>query len=160
MVQDGYHLVVHCFQVGVGIGTLFFIPVGQQFILPGDDVFCSDLTDDAFSKGRNQFVLNNIGLGLPGAFFQPGPAIPFVQLAECSECHIHVCGILLKEYPFPFLGIFLGLKTPLALLPPFSFPIVVPCQRIPLSALFILVYRHCPSLLSMPDTASPENNPD
>ena len=41
------------------------------------------------------FPLNDIGLGLPGALFQSGSAIPFVKLAEGGEGHIHVRGVLL-----------------------------------------------------------------
>ena len=71
------------------------ISVSQKFILPGDYVLRSDLTDDALSEGWNQLALNDIGLGLPGALFQSGFAIPFVKLAEGGEGHIHVRGVLL-----------------------------------------------------------------
>ena len=71
------------------------IPVSQKIILPGDYVLRSDFTDDTLSEYWNQLALNDIGLGLPGALFQSGSAIPFVKLADGGEGHIHVRGVLL-----------------------------------------------------------------
>ena len=142
VVQNGDHLIVDALQVGIGIRLLALIPEGQQFILPGDDILGVDLADDPLPEGRDQLLPDHVFLSFPGACFQAGTDILFIQFAEGREGHIQIRGALQFEAALPVLGLLLGLEAALALLVLVALPVVIPDHDVPGIVFLILMNRH------------------
>ena len=139
MVQDRHQLVMYRFQVGSRVRLFEFIPIGQQLILPGDDVLGFNFAHHHFPKGRDQPVFDDVFLCQPGAFLQAWPPILFIEPAEGFEGHIDARCVLLHVAPFPILRLFFCFKAALAFLTAFTLPVVIPGQRIPFPGLFVLI---------------------
>ncbi len=134
-----YQLVVDGFQVGGRIGLLLFITVGQQFILPGDDILCVDLADHSLSEVGQQLRPDHMLLGKPGVFLEARTHVSLIQFQESLESHIQIPGFFQLKGAFPFLRFPLGSKAALTFLLLFTLPVMVPDHHIPGSVVFILM---------------------
>ena len=130
------------FEVALGIGLVLFVTVGKQLVLPCNHILGGDLVDLALAKVRDDLGLDDMLLGLPGAFFQPCFEIGGVNLHKGFKAHIQVSCALLLELLLPFQSFTAGIKPSLAFLLSCACPVCVLCDHIPFSAFFVLISRH------------------
>ena len=129
----------YALEIGRRVGLHLFIPVGQQLILPGDDVPGFDFAQHLFAKGGEELRPDHVFLAQPGVFLQPGPHVMLIQLQEGFKGHVRISIGLQLEVALPLLCFPPGGKAPFAFLPLHTLPVVVPDHHIPGAVLLILV---------------------
>ena len=139
MVQDRHQLVMNTLEIGRRVGLLLFIPVGQQLILPGNDVPGFDFAEHLLAKGGEDLRPDHVFLTQPGVFLQTGPNVMLIQLQKGFKGHVRISIGLQLEVALPLLRFPLSGKAPFAFLPLHTLPVVVPDHHIPGTVFLILV---------------------
>lgn len=139
VVQDRHQLVMDTLEIGRRVGLLLFIPVGQQLILPGDDVPGFDFAEHLLAKGGEELRPDHVLLAQPCIFLQTGPHVILIQLHEGFKGHVWISLGLQPKVTLPLLCFSPGGKAALAFLPLRALPVVIPNRHIPCTVFLILV---------------------
>lgn len=139
VVQDRHQLVMDTLEIGRRVGLLLFIPVGQQLILPGDDVPGFDFAEHLLAKGGEELRPDHVFLAQLGVFLQTGPHVILIQLHEGFKGHVRISIGLQLKVALPLLLFPPGGKTPFAFLPLHTLPVVIPNHHIPGTVFLILM---------------------
>ena len=140
VVEDGAELVVDRFQVHRRVGLAVLVLVVQHLVLPGDNLLGSDVTHFKLAEVGQQLGADDVVLGGPGVFLEPGFHIRRVEVHKAPEGHIQVGTGLVELFPLPCLRLSLGLEAPLLGLLALTVPVRVAVDRPPGVGLFLL-YR-------------------
>ena len=139
MVENGAELVVQGLEVDLGVGLALFVPIGQQLILPGDDVPGFDFAERLLAKGGEELRPDHVFLTQPGVFLQSRSHVILVQLQEGFKGHVWISLGLQPKVTLPLLCFSPGGKAALAFLPLRALPVVIPNHHIPGTVFLILV---------------------
>ena len=142
VVEQAAELVVQRLQVGLGEGLALIILHGAHLVLPVDYILGRDLGKLLLSEIRQDLLLDDALLGLPGVQLDPGLDILFVQLREALEGHIDVGLLLHQEFPFPGLGFTLGCEAALHFLLALTLSVGIAELHKPGAVFFVLEYTH------------------
>ena len=85
VVEDGAELVVDRLQVHRRVGLALLILVVQHLVLPGDDLLGRDVAHFQPAEVRQQLGADDVVLGGPGVFLEPGLHIRRVEVHEAAE---------------------------------------------------------------------------
>lgn len=121
---------------------LLLIPISQQLVLPGDDVFRIDIAETALSEVREKFCPGDMILCGPSALLQTRTHVLLVELTEGFEGHVKISGALLLKGALPFQCFAFGGEAALAFLLALPLPVLVANHGIPAAVLFILIDGH------------------
>lgn len=124
------------------VRLLLLIPIGQELVLPSDDVFRVDIAETTLSEVREKFCPGDMILRGPGALLQPGTHVLLIQLAEGFKGHVEISGVLLLKGALPFQRFAFGGEAALAFLLALPLPVLVANHGIPAAVLFILIDGH------------------
>ena len=72
MVKDGTELVVDGLEIDWQIGFAMLVLVVHHLILPGDNLLGGDFTHFQFAEIGQQLGADDVVLGGPGIFLEPG----------------------------------------------------------------------------------------
>lgn len=142
MAEDRRQLIVNDLEVCRGVRLLLLIPIGQELVLPSDDVFRVDIAETTLSEVREKFCPGDMILRGPGALLQPGTHVLLIQLAEGFKGHVEISGVLLLKGALPFQRFAFGGEAALAFLLALPLPVLVANHGIPAAVLFILIDGH------------------
>ena len=124
----------------VGLTVLVFAV--QHLILPGDDLLGSDVAHFQPAEVGQQLGTDNVILGGPGVFLEPGFHIRCVEVHKAPEGHVQISAGLVELFALPGLCLPFGLEAPLLGLLALAVPIGVAVDRPPGVGLFFLVDCH------------------
>lgn len=142
VAEDCGQLIVDDLEVCRGVGLLLLIPIRQQLVLPGDDVFRVDIAETALSEVGEKLRPGDMILCSPSALLQTRTHVLLVQLAEGFEGHVEVSGILLLKGALPFQRFAFGGEAALAFLLPLTLPVLIANHGILAAILFVLIDGH------------------
>ena len=142
VVEDGTELIVDRFQVHRRVGLTVLVLVVQHLVLPGDDLLGGDVAHFELTEVGQQLGSDNVILGGPGVFLEPGLHIRRVEFYETAEGHIQIGGGFVELFPFPCLRLPLGLEAPLLGLLALAVPVSIAVDRPPGVCLFFLIDCH------------------
>ena len=148
MIENSAELIVDGFQVHRRVGLSIFVLVVQHLVLPGDDLLGGDVAHLELAKVGQQLGADDVILGGPGVFLEPGFHVCRIEVHEALEGHIQIGGGFVELFPFPCLRLPLGLETPLLGLFALAVPAGIAVDRSPGVGLFFLIDCHQLPLLS------------
>jgi len=90
MVENGTELAVYGAKIDRGILFTAFIGMFHQFILPCDNLMCSDVVHFELAKVGKQFCADDMFFGSPCVFFQTGFRILRVTGYKALKGHIQI----------------------------------------------------------------------
>ena len=148
MVKNGTELVVDGFEIHRRVGLAVFVLVVQHLVLPGDDLLGGDVAHFELTEVGQQLGADDVILGGPGVFLEPGFHVCRIEVHEALEGHIQIGGGFVELFPFPCLRLPLGLETPLLGLFALAVPVGIAVDRSSGVGLFFLIDCHQLPLLS------------
>ena len=142
MIENGAELVVDGLEIHRRVGFTVLVLVVQHLILPGDNLLGGDVAHFELTEVGQQLGSDNVILGGPGVFLEPGFHIRRVEVYEAPEGHIQIGAGLVELFPLPCLRLSLGLEAPLLGLLALAIPVSVAVDCPPGVGFFFLVDCH------------------
>ena len=148
VIEDGAELVVDGLEIDRRIGLALLVLVVHHLILPGDDLLSRDFTHFQFTEIGQQLGADDMILGGPGVFLEPGFHVCRIEVHETFEGHVQIGGRFVELLSLPCLCLPLSLKSPLLGLLALAVPVGIALDRPPGVGLFFLIYCQQLPLLS------------
>ena len=142
MIEDGAELVVDGLEIDRRIGLALLVLVVHHLILPGDDLLSRDFTHFQFTEIGQQLGADDMLLGGPSVFFEPGFHVCRIEVHKALEGHVQISGGFIELFPLPCLSLPLGLEAPLLGLLSLTVPVSIAVDGPPGIGLFFLIDRH------------------
>ena len=114
----------------------------QHLVLPGNDLLSGDVAHLQPAEVGQQLGTDDVILGGPSVFLEPGFHIRRVEVHEALKGHVQIGAGLVELFALLGLCLPFGLKAPLLSLLALAIPVSVTVDRPPGVGFFFLVDRH------------------
>ena len=142
VIEDGAELVVDGLEIDRRIGLALLVLVVHHLVLPSDDLLSRDFTHFQFTEIGQQLGADDMILGGPGVFLEPGFHVCRIEVHETFEGHVQIGGRFVELFPFPCLRLPLGLEATLLGLLALAVPVSIAVDCPPGVGLFFFLDRH------------------
>ena len=130
------------FQVHRRVGLAVLVLVVQHLVLPGDDLLSGDVAHFQPAEVGQQLGADDMILGGPGVFLEPGLHIRRVEVHKAPEGHAQIGAGFVELFALPGLSLPFGLEAPFLGLLALAVPVGVAVDRSPSIRLFFFLDRH------------------
>ena len=130
------------FQVHRRVGLTVLVLVVHHLVLPSDNLLGGNVAHFQLAEVGQQLGTDDVVLGGPGVFLEPGLHIRRVEVHEALKGHIQVGAGLIELFPLPSLRLPLGLEAPFLGLLALAVPVGVAVDCPPGVGFFFLIDRH------------------